>query len=82
MDFHIAGRVMEVADKIGCKPAQIAVAWLLSKPEVTAPVVGVSRIEQMDQLVEAASIELSEEDIQYMEELYKPVENLLTIGGS
>lgn len=81
-DFDIAARVIDVADKIGCKPAQVAVAWLLSKPEVVAPVVGVSKTEQLDQLVEATAIELSDEDIAYMEELYKPVENLLSIGGS
>src|SRR5439155_6408998 len=49
--FEIAARVIETAQKYGKTPAQIALAWLLSKPGVTAPVVGVSRIEQLDQLV-------------------------------
>ena len=82
MDFAIAERVVEVAERLGHTPAQIAIAWVLSKPEVTAPVVGVSRIEQLDQLVAAAEIELEESDITYLEELYKPVENLLSIGTS
>lgn len=82
MDFVIADRVVEVAGRLGHSPAQIAVAWLLSKPEVTAPVVGVSRIEQLDQLVAAAEITLPEDEIAYMEEPYKPVENLLSIGTS
>jgi len=82
MDFKIAARCVEVAKKLGHTPAQIAVAWLLTKPEVTAPVVGVSKISQLDQLVAAASIELPAEDVAYLEELYKPVENLLSIGTS
>ena len=44
--------------------------------------VGVSRPEQLDQLVEAASLSLSAEEVAYLEELYKPVENLLSIGSS
>jgi aryl-alcohol dehydrogenase-like predicted oxidoreductase len=82
MDFAIADRVVEVAERIGCKPAQVAVAWLLSKPEVTAPVVGVSKVEQLEGLVEATKIELPADEVAYMEELYKPVVNLLSIGSS
>lgn len=82
MDFKIADRVVEVAERLGHAPAQIAVAWLLSKPEVTAPVVGVSKISQLDQLVAATEITLSIEDIAYLEEPYKPVDNLLSIGTS
>ncbi len=82
MDFVIADRVVEVAERLGHTPAQIAVAWLLSKPEVTAPVVGVSKISQLDQLAAATEITLPEEEIAYMEEPYKPVVNLLSIGTS
>ena len=55
---------------------------MLNKPEVYAPVVGVSRIEQIDQLVEATNIQLSSTDVGYLEELYQPVKNLLSIGYS
>jgi aryl-alcohol dehydrogenase (NADP+) len=82
MDFQIAARVVEVAKRLGHTPAQIAVAWLLNKPGVTAPVVGVSRVEQLNQLVAATNIELDDSDLSYLEELYKPVENLLSIGTS
>lgn len=82
MDFKIVDRVVEVAERLGHTPAQIAVAWLLNKSEVTAPVVGVSKISQLDQLVEAAQIKLDPADVAYMEELYQPVENLLSIGTS
>ena len=80
--FDIADRVVEVADKYGRKPAQISLAWLLGKPEIHAPVVGVSRVEQLDQLVEACDIKLDEADVTYLEELYRPVDNLLSIGTS
>lgn len=82
MDFRIAERVVEVAEKYGHSPAQIAVAWLLSKPGVVSPVVGVSRLSQLEELVSAADIELAAGDIAFLEELYKPVENLLSIGTS
>jgi len=80
--FGIADRVVEVAAKYGKTPAQIALAWLLNKPEVTAPVVGVSKIEQLDQLVAATEITLERDDVVYLEELYRPVENLLSLGFS
>ena len=80
--FDVAGRVVEMADKYGKKPAQISVAWLLNKPEISAPIVGVSRVEQLDELVDATSIVLAPEDIAYLEEPYQPVENLLSIGFS
>lgn len=82
MDFKIADRVVEVAERLGHAPAQVAVAWLLSKPEVTAPVVGVSKISQLEQLVAATRITLDQADIDYLEELYQPVVNLLSIGTS
>jgi len=80
--FPIAERVVELASKYGKKPAQIAVAWLLSKSAVTAPIVGVSRVEQLDDLVAATEINLEAEDVDYLEELYQPVQNLLCIGYS
>ena len=82
MDFKIADRVIEIAEKYGKTPAQISLAWLCQKPEITAPVVGVSRPEQLAQLAEAPSISLEPDDITYLEELYQPVENLLSLGFS
>jgi aryl-alcohol dehydrogenase-like predicted oxidoreductase len=82
MDFAIADRVIETADKYGKTPAQIAVAWLLTKPGVVCPVVGVSKLSQLEDLVGAAEIVLEQEDVDYLEELYKPVDNLLSLGTS
>ena len=80
--FSIAERVIEVAAKYGKSPAQIALAWLLGKPGITAPVVGVSKLAQLDELVAATQITLEVEDVAYLEALYRPVENLLSIGHS
>ena len=80
--FVIADRVVEVAERLGHSPAQIALAWLLGKPEITSPVVGVSKVSQVEQLVAAAEIELGDDDVAYLEEPYRPVENLLSIGTS
>ena len=80
--FAIADRVIEVAQKYGKTPAQIALAWLTNKPEIHAPVVGVSRTQQLDDLVAACDIVLDDDDQVYLQELYQPVENLLSIGSS
>jgi aryl-alcohol dehydrogenase-like predicted oxidoreductase len=80
--FRIADRVVEVAQRHGRTPAQIALAWLRGRPGVTAPIVGVSRLEQLEQLVAATEVTLDADDVAYLEELYRPVENLLSIGFS
>ena len=81
-DFAIADRVVEIAAKYGKTPAQIAVAWLLGKPGVVCPVVGVSKVSQLESLVAAAAVSLEPEDVTYLEALYQPVENLLSLGTS
>ncbi len=80
--FPVAERVIEVAAKCECTPAQIAVAWLMGKDEITAPIVGVSKVAQLEELVRAAQIQLDPEDVQYLEALYRPVDNLLSLGTS
>ncbi len=80
--FPVAERVIEVAQKYEKKPAQIALAWMLGKSYVHAPIVGVSKLEQLEQLVAATEIELAPEDVEYLEALYQPVENLLSKGFS
>ena len=80
--FPIAARVSEVAERLGKTSAQVALAWLCNKPEIHAPVIGVSKISQLEGLLEAPSIKLSAEDTEYLEALYKPVDNLLSLGFS
>lgn len=81
-DFEIAARVVETAEKLGHTPAQIALAWLLAKPGIDAPVIGVSKESQLEQLAAATEITLADDDIAYLEELYEPIDNLLTLGAS
>lgn len=71
-DFDIVDRVVELAEKREVAPAQIALAWLLHKPYVTAPIIGASKMVQLQQAIEAVSIELSEDEMTYLEELYQP----------
>jgi aryl-alcohol dehydrogenase-like predicted oxidoreductase len=75
-DFQIVERVVNTAERYNVKPAQIARAWLLHKPGVTAPIIGASKMRYLDEAVEALDIELSDEDMQYFEELYQPREIL------
>ncbi len=81
-NFKIAQRVAEIAEKYGKSSAQIAIAWLLSKPGVCAPVVGVSKVSQLNDLVAATEIQLESEDVDYLEALYQPLDNLLSLGFS
>jgi aryl-alcohol dehydrogenase (NADP+) len=71
-DFDIVDRVKEVAAEHGVKPAQIALAWLLHKPGVTSPIVGTSKMYQLEEAVAATSIELSEDEMRVLEGLYQP----------
>ena len=71
-DFKIAERVNNTAKKLNTTPAKIALAWLLKKPGITAPIIGASKIEHLDDAVGALNIQLSKEDIEYLEELYLP----------
>ena len=81
-DFQIAERVGEVARKHGTSRAQVCIAWLLGKPGIAAPVVGVSQVAQLADLVAGTSLTLDPEDVDYLEELYEPLVNLLSIGTS
>ena len=71
-DTAIAKRVETIAADKGVSRAQIALAWLLSKPAVTAPIIGASRSEQLDDLIQALDVELSSEEIAELETVYKP----------
>jgi 1-deoxyxylulose-5-phosphate synthase len=71
-DFTIAGRVVELAKRTGVKPTQIALAWLLAKPGVTAPIIGASKLSHLDDHVAALTIKLSADEMTYLEECYQP----------
>jgi aryl-alcohol dehydrogenase-like predicted oxidoreductase len=65
-------RVQELADERGVSMAQIGLAWLLHK-NVTAPIYGTTSVEHLEDAVEALEIDLSDSDIEYLEEPYEPM---------
>jgi 1-deoxyxylulose-5-phosphate synthase len=71
-DFTVADRAQDVAKERGVTGSQVALAWILSKPHVTAPIIGATKMEHLDQAIAALDIQLSEDDIKQLEEPYKP----------
>ena len=70
-DEQIAGELERVAEEIEASRAQTALAWLLSKPGVAAPIIGASREDQLDELLNAVDITLTPEQISAMESPYQ-----------
>jgi aryl-alcohol dehydrogenase (NADP+) len=71
-DFTIAERVASLAKARGVSPSQIALAWLLHQPGITAPIIGASKMFQLEEAVAALEIHLSEEETRSLEEPYQP----------
>jgi 1-deoxyxylulose-5-phosphate synthase len=71
-DFDVVDRLAEVAAARGVPPAQVALAWLLSRPAVTAPIVGATRLGHITDALAAAELTLSEEEGRRLEEPYIP----------
>ena len=71
-DFAVVECVTEVAKARGVSPAQVALAWVLAQPGVASPIVGASRVEQLEEAVAALDIELSAEELKRLEEPYRP----------
>ena len=71
-DFVIADRAAEVAKEHNATGSQIALAWLLNKPHIAAPIIGSSKIEHLDQAIAAAEIKLTEDEIKQLETSYQP----------
>jgi len=72
VDFAVVDRVAEVAAARGLPAAQIALAWLLHKPGVTAPIVGATKLEHLDDALAAEQLTLDDEEIARVEEPYVP----------
>lgn len=71
-DFDVAGRVTELAKTYHASGPQIALAWILSKPYVTAPIIGASKMDHLNQSIAALDIKLTQDEIKTLEEPYKP----------
>jgi aryl-alcohol dehydrogenase-like predicted oxidoreductase len=72
VDFEIVSRLSEIAGQKGIPGAQVALAWMLSKPAITAPIVGASKPGHLEDAVGALSVKLTGDEICGLEELYQP----------
>jgi aryl-alcohol dehydrogenase-like predicted oxidoreductase len=82
-DKMVVERVAEVAEKHGVPMAHISLAWLLQNGPVVAPVIGATKIAHLESAVESLSVQLTPEDVAYLEEPYvpHPVVGLIPYGG-
>ena len=71
-DFAIVDRVVEVAKRNEVKPTQVALSWMLHKPHITSPIIGSGKTGHLQEAVDALSIKLSDSDLKYLEEPYRP----------
>ena len=71
-DFDVVDVVRAVAAERGLPPAQIALAWLLGKPAVSAPIVGATRPSHLDDALAAVDVTLSEDEVAQLEAPYRP----------
>jgi 1-deoxyxylulose-5-phosphate synthase len=71
-DFDTVERVLELAAQRNVKPAQIALAWVLSKPFVSAPIIGASKLYQLEDALGALEVKLTPEEIERLEQQYEP----------
>jgi 1-deoxyxylulose-5-phosphate synthase len=71
-DFAIVDRVVELAGRRGVTPAQIALAWLLRQSAVTAPIVGATKLDHLEQALAALDVTLDDDEAASLEELYQP----------
>ena len=72
LDTPVIDRVAEVASERGVSSAQVALAWLLHKPGITAPIVGATKVDHVEDALAAESLSLSEDEVRRLEEPYVP----------
>ena len=71
-DFDVVDRVVAIAQQRSVPPAQVALAWLLHQPGVTAPIIGASKMHHLEDAVAALKIELSDDECAQLEDPYQP----------
>jgi aryl-alcohol dehydrogenase-like predicted oxidoreductase len=71
-DFDVVDRVVEIAAERNVKPAQVALAWIMSRPGVSAPIIGASKLSHLEDALSALQLRLSEDEMKRLEEPYKP----------
>jgi aryl-alcohol dehydrogenase (NADP+) len=71
-DFTVVDRVVEIAEARHAKPAQVALAWIMQKPGVSAPIIGASKLPQLEDALTALQLKLTEDEIKSLEAPYEP----------
>lgn len=71
-DKKINEQIEKIAKEKGVSMATVAIAWSLSKPFITAPILGMSKKERVDEAISAISLELTPEDLKNIDDLYQP----------
>jgi len=71
-DFEVVRRVSEIAQRHGVPNAQVALAWVLQTPGITAPIIGASKMKHLEDAVAALSLKLDEAEVKALEEPYRP----------
>jgi len=71
-DYQVADRVAELAKTRGVTPPQIALAWILNQPGITAPIIGATKMNHLEEAIAAVDVKLSDDERKRLEELYVP----------
>ena len=71
-DLRVAGRVERIAAKRGVAPARVALAWVLTRPGINSALFGATRVQHVDEAVEAMSLTLSAAELRSLESAYEP----------
>jgi aryl-alcohol dehydrogenase-like predicted oxidoreductase len=71
-DFDVVDEVAQVAAERGVPPAQVALAWLVHRPGVTAPIVGATKVNHLSDALASVGVKLSDDEIKRLEERYIP----------
>ena len=71
-DFTVVERVTEIAKNRGVSNAQVALAWMLGKPEITSPIIGASKMPHLEDALKALELKLTDDEVKMLEEPYEP----------
>jgi len=71
-DFAVVDKISAAAKRLGVSNAQVSLAWLLQQAGVTAPIIGASKLDHLEELVKALSLKLGEEEMRELNETYRP----------
>jgi len=72
-DYAVVDRITQVARKRGIPNVQVALSWVLHQPGITSPIIGVTKLDQLDELVGAVNVKLDDTELQALSEVYRPL---------